>query len=77
MHPSQSIKSRLTRRLNKILITGLGGRGAEGPVWVTHPEFQALIERSKNILTLLLVIQQQIAQRLQQLESMVLGNCNN
>jgi len=64
---SQNSRARLTRRLNNILVKGPDGGGPQGPVWVMHPEYQALVERSKKIMADISQAQLRIDQRIQHL----------
>lgn len=68
MSPVQDKKSRayLERRLKKIIINTPDGH-PQGPVWVIHPEYQAFVERSKNILAVMSKTQRRIDQRIEQL----------
>ncbi|MBC7228078.1 MAG: hypothetical protein H5T61_12760 [Thermoflexales bacterium] len=56
----------LEQRLHKIVAEGPDGR-PQGPVWVMHPEYQALVERSREVMAAVSETQRRIEQRLQQL----------
>lgn len=60
-------KASLERRLKKIIVRGIEGT-PQGPVWVLHPEYQALVEKSKNIIAIMHKDQQRIEQRIHQIE---------
>jgi hypothetical protein len=56
----------LRRRLNKI-IEG-DAQGPVGPVWVTSPEYQALVSKSAEILHATAALYQEIDRRIQSIE---------
>lgn len=55
----------LEQRLHQIIAEGADGY--QGPVWIMHPEYQALVKRSKEVMAAVSEAQRRIEQRIQQL----------
>ncbi len=55
----------LEQRLHQIIAGGPDGY--QGPVWIMHPEYQALVKRSREVMAAVSEAQRRIEQRIQQL----------
>jgi hypothetical protein len=60
-------RTRLARRLNKILAKGPDGKGPQGPIWVMHPEYQVFVKGSEKIMAEMSEARQRVDQRIQYL----------
>jgi len=58
-------KAKLERRLKKIIVHGPDGH-PQGPVWAMNQEYQALLERSKEIMAVMKTTREQIDRKIQQ-----------